>query len=165
MEKCRFLSAAFAGTFFYVLITLFCGRDGIFAYNQQAQQKDMLEVATKKIAKIKESLLMEQTALLNDTDVIGALAKKLGYVAPGDKIVIINGLYFSENYDYDPGIPLKAEEPEYLPEWFGKSVGLIVFLVVYFYSISVDIKKGVFKKKKRDGVFLEGIPVYDVPQV
>ena len=51
-----------------------------------------------------------------------------------------------------------------LPEWFGKICGIIAFLAVYFYCMSLDFKKGLFKKKK-DKVFVGGIPVYDLPQV
>ena len=92
MKKCSFLWAAFAGTFFYVLITIFCGRDGFFAQRQQIKQKEILSVSAEKIQKINDTLNLEYAALEKDMDVIGSLAKKLGYVASGDKIVIINGL-------------------------------------------------------------------------
>lgn len=164
MKKCSFLWAAFAGTFFYVLITIFCGRDGFFAQRQQIKQKEILSVSAEKIQKINDTLNLEYAALEKDMDVIGSLAKKLGYVASGDKIVIINGLYLPENFICDPGTPVKAEEPEFLPEWFGKICGIIAFLAVYFYCISLDFKK-VFFKKKKDKVFVGGIPVYDLPQV
>ena len=97
-------------------------------------------------------------------EVIEGLAKKLGYVSDGDKIVKINGLPFEQEKIYDAGTPIKAREPEYLPEWVGKVLGIAAFLTVCLYSLYQDIKSGLFKRRKNP-VFMEGIPVYDLPQV
>ena len=75
-----------------------------------------------------------------------------------------NGLYFSDGEVYTCGTPIRATEPEYLPEWVGKSVGVFVFLFVYLYMIGQDIKSGYFRRNKKT-VFLEGVPVYDLPQI
>ncbi|MDO5767831.1 MAG: septum formation initiator family protein, partial [Spirochaetales bacterium] len=114
--------------------------------------------------KTNNSLKLECTALQNDREVIEGLAKKLGYVSDGDKIVKINGLSFEQEKIYDAGTPVKAREPEYLPEWVSKVLGIAAFLTVCLYSLYQDIKSGLFKRRKNP-VFMEGIPVYDLPQV
>lgn len=164
MEKCRFITAIFAGTFFYVLISLFCGRDGLIAEKQLKEQKQVLSLSVEKIQKINDKLSLEQNALSKDEDVIKALAKKIGYVSSGDKIVIINGLSFPENFNYDPGTPLKAQHSDYLQEWIGKVIGIFAFFVIYIYLLYIDIRTGKVKNKK-NSVFVEGIPVYDLPQM
>lgn len=164
MKRFGFLYAAAFGTFIYVFVSFFAGRDGLFVQRQQAEQKRILSARTESIQKINDSLNLEKTALENDSDVIAGLAKKLGFVADGDKIVKINGLYFESQRMYDAGSPLKAEESEYLPEWVGKALGMITFLGVYLYFLTPDIKSGL-SLKKRKSVYLEGIPVYDLPQI
>jgi len=164
MKRYRFLSAAVVGMFFYVLISVLIGRDGVLAYNHQLQQKHILSARTESIQKINDALFLECTALEKDSDVIAGLAKKLGFVSDGDKIVKINGLSFDNEKIYDAGTPIKAVESDYLPEWTAKAFGLAVFAIVYLYFLSKDINRGGFKRKKQS-VFLEGIPVYDLPQV
>jgi len=164
MKRFRLLSAALAGTFIYVLVTVFCGRDGFFAERQQREQKRILSTRTEKLQKINDSLTLECTALENDPDVIKGLAKKLGYLSAGDKIVKINGLSFDEERIYDAGTPIKAVDAEYLPEWVGKAFGIAVGFVVYLYLLSNDIKNGLFRRRKNK-TYLEGIPVYDLPQI
>lgn len=164
MIKNRFLVAAAAGTFFYVLISFMGGRDGLLAYKQQLEQKRILSTRTESLQKTHDSLSLECTALENDNAVIQGLAKKLGYVSDGDKIVKINGLYFSDGAVYTCGTPIRAAEPQYLPEWVGKSVGVIVFLFLYLFMIAQDIKAGHLRRNKKT-VFLEGVPVYDLPQI
>ena len=156
--------AASVGTFFYVLVSLFGGQDGLFAERQQREQKRLLSARTEQLQKINDSLQLECTALEKDTDVIAGLAKKLGYISDGDKIVKINGLFFEDGTVYTAGVPIKATEPEFLPEWVGKSVGLFAFLFIYLYMLGQDIKAGLFRKNRKS-VFMEGIPVYDLPQI
>lgn len=164
MKRFRVLSAAVAGVFMYILVTLFAGRDGILAERQQRIQKQILSERTAAIQKVNDALSLECTALESDADVIRGLAKKLGYVSGGDRIVIINGLSFDEDRVYEAGSPIKAVEPEYLPEWVAKVMGLAVFCVICLYYLSNDIKNGLLRKKKNK-VYLEGIPVYDLPQI
>lgn len=164
MKRFRILSAALTGTFVYVFISVFAGRDGFLAERQQREQKRILAVRTESIQKTNNSLKLECTALQNDKEVIEGLAKKLGYVSDGDKIVKINGLSFEPEKIYDAGTPVKAREPEYLPEWVSKVLGIAAFLTVCLYSLYQDIKSGLFKRRKNP-VFMEGIPVYDLPQI
>ena len=59
---------------------------------------------------------------------------------------------------------LRAVESEYIPEWVNKTAGGAAFFVVYLYLLAEDVKNGAFRRKKKS-VFMEGIPVYDLPQI
>ncbi len=162
MKRLRFLCAALAGTFIYVLISLSGGRDGFWAKQQMQEQKRLLSARTQEIQNITDSLELEYTALENDPDVIAAFARKLGYIKSGEKIVKINGLDTDSDFNFKTGIPLKAVEPYTLPEWFCKAFALAVFLIVYVLLILDDYRKGHFTRKHTT---VQGIPIYDLPQV
>ena len=87
MKRLKILSAALAGTLIYVLLSVMAGQDGIFAEKQLKEQKRILSARAAKIQIINESLKLEKTALEKDYDVIEGLARKMGYVSSGDKIV------------------------------------------------------------------------------
>ena len=70
MKRFRILSAALTGTFVYVFISVFAGRDGLLAERQQREQKRILAVRTESIQKTNNSLKLECTALQNDKEVI-----------------------------------------------------------------------------------------------
>ncbi|MBQ7158710.1 MAG: septum formation initiator family protein [Treponema sp.] len=162
MKRFRFLCAALAGTFVYVLISLSGGRDGFWAKQQLQEQKRLLSARTQEIQNITDSLELEFKALDKDPDVIAAFARKLGYIKSGEKIVKINGLDSDTVFHFKTGIPLKATEPYTLPEWFCKGFALVVFVIVYVLLILDDYRKGRFTKKRTT---VQGIPIYDLPQV
>ncbi len=162
MKRFRFLIAVLAGTFVYVLISLAGGKNGLFAGQQLQEQKRILSAKTEQIQKIHDSLTLECNALEKDPDVIAAFARRLGFVKNGEKIVKINGLHVSDQFHFDTGIAIKAEEPYGLPEWFCKMLGLIAFGIAYFALILEDYRKGLLRRRQ---VTVKGIPVYDLPQV
>ena len=162
MKRFRFLCAALAATFIYVFISLSGGKDGFWAKRQLQEQKRLLSTRTQEIQNITDSLELEFAALEKDPDVIAAFARKLGYIKSGEKIVKINGLVTSTDFDFETGTPLRAVEPYSLPEWFCKAFALVVFAVVYILLILDDSRKGRFRKKT---TVVQGIPIYDLPQV
>ena len=89
MIRTKFLLAAFAGTFVYVVLSLTAGTDGIWGYRQLAEQKAEISRQTASIQKINDELYLEYTALLKDNDVIAAYARKLDYVQNDEKLVKI----------------------------------------------------------------------------
>ncbi|MBP3608017.1 MAG: septum formation initiator family protein [Treponema sp.] len=163
MKRLKILSAALAGTLIYVLLSVMAGQDGIFAEKQLKEQKRILSARAAKIQIINESLKLEKTALEKDYDVIEGLARKMGYVSSGDKIVKINGLYFSDVSVLDAGTPLKSAEIEYIPEWLCKALGLFVFIFLYIYLLGNEIRYIIIRKNRK--TFVGGIPVYDMPQI
>lgn len=166
MKKEKYLLAVLAGVAVYVLICATCGRNGILATNQLLEQKRIISTNTQKIENLNEELKLEKTAIQNDKEVIAAYAKKLGYVAEGEKIVVIKGLGLHSDINYDTGIVIKAKEISYIPEWVCKASGIFVTVLVFVLILFYDISKGniSFKKKKHYEV-VAGIPVYDVSQI
>ena len=164
MTRCRFLVATCAGTFFYVLVALLCGRDGLWAYSQLQEQKRALSAHTAGIEKTYEELSLEKVALQNDADVIAAYARKLGYVSEGEKLVKISGLPSRETQILDPGAVILHEEVRYVPEWFCKAVGLVIFTLLYMVLLLYDLSRGLIQMpaKKAHMNVVRGVPVYDM---
>lgn len=159
----RILAAALAGTVMYVLVSFACGRDGVWADGQLREQKRILTARTDEIQKINDSLSLEYTALEKDPDVIAGFARKMGYVRDGEKIVKINGLVSVDEYHFETGTPIKSAEPYFLPEWFCKTAGILMFFVAYLYLLlKKDGKRNAAPAKK---ITIKGIPVYDLPQM
>jgi len=142
MRSFRFLIAACAGTFLYVFVSIICGSDGFYAENQLRNQKRELSANALKIQKINDELTMETLALQNDKDVIAAYAKKLGYVGTGEKLVKISGLAPNETHIFDPGTVKKYKTIKFLSESVCKSLGFVVFLLVYFIILMYDYSHG-----------------------
>ncbi len=160
MTRFRFLAAACLGTLFYVMVSMFAGRDGVWARNQLLEQKRILSANTASIEKTYEELSLEKVALQKDMDVIAAYARKLGYVQEGEKIVKINGLTVRETQIFDAGSVVKHEESKYVPEMYCKGVGLAVFALVYSLLLLLDYTRGLLKvgSKKKYYDELKGIP-------
>lgn len=161
----KFLSAALAGTIIYVLVSFTCGRDGLWAHDQLREQKRILSSRTVEIQKINDSLTLEFTALEKDPDVIAGFARKMGYVRDGEKLVKINGLVNTDEYHFEIGTPVKYIEPYYLPEWFCKVSGILMFFVAFLYVNLKDFKEKKTESRGNEKIKLKGIPVYDLPQV
>ncbi len=149
MTKFRFLAAAISGTLFYVLTSISCGRNSVWAERQLEEQKRLLSAHTVEIEKINEELSLEKVALEKDMDVVAAYARKLSYIKDGEKLVIISGLAAAENRIYDPGTVQLHEPSKYFPEWFCKSVGLVVFSAVYFILLMFDAGRGLVRYRAR----------------
>ncbi len=158
----KFLAAALAGTAIYVLVSLTCGSDGLWADEQLREQKRILSARADEIQKLNDSLSLEVTALEKDPDVIAGFARKMGYVRDGEKLVKINGLVQSGDYHFETGTPVKYISPKTLPEWFCKISGILMFFVACLYIILKDYKNKESENKKID---MKGIPIYDLPQV
>ncbi|MCH5288596.1 MAG: septum formation initiator family protein [Treponema sp.] len=162
MRKFRLLCAGLAATCIYVIISLSGGTDGFWAKRQLQEQKRLLSARTQQIQDITDSLELEFTALEKDPDVIAAFARKLGYIRNGERAVKINGLLTDNDFDFETGTPLKATEPYTLPEWFCKAFALAVGALVYALLLLDDYRKG---RLRTTTPAVQGIPVYDVPQV
>ena len=164
MTRCRFLVASCVGTFFYVLIAVFCGRDGLWAYSQLMDEKRSLSTHTASIEKTYEELLLEKAALQSDMDVIASYARKLGFVSEGEKLVKITGLPLREKQILDPGMVVFHNEVKYIPEWFCKVLGLIIFALVYLVLLLSDFNRGLIElpNRKAHVNVIRGVPVYDM---
>lgn len=166
MIRYRFLVAACVGTLTYVLLSFFCGRDGLWANDQLQKQKQLLSANTAVIEKTNEELNLEKVALQKDMDVIAAYARRLGYVSEGEKLVKISGLTPHETQIFDAGTVLLHTDSLFVPEWFCKGMGVLVCLLFYFVLLLFDYTRGAFsvrqKKRRPYTGFGEKITVYDI---
>ncbi|MBQ9539319.1 MAG: septum formation initiator family protein [Treponema sp.] len=149
MGKFRLLAAVISGTVFYVITSISCGRNSVWAERQMEEQRRLLSAHAVEIEKINEELSLEKVALEKDMDVVAAYARKLSYLKDGEKLVIISGLASSENRIYDPGTVLLHDEVKYFPEWFCKCVGLVAFTAVYFILLMFDAGSGLLHYRGR----------------
>lgn len=169
MTRLKWLLAILAGTFAYIILSFAYGKNGIFAYRQLQEQKSEISIHTAAIQRINDELFLEYTALQNDSEVIAAYARKLDYIASGEKLVKITGLRPAETKIYDTGTVLRRKEVEWLPEAVCKAAGFCVFLffslifiIISFFTMPTDAK---LIKQKRESVAKKEIPVYDLPQI
>lgn len=167
MKRCRFIISVLVGTFVYVLISLIAGRDGLWATRQMEEQRRLLSASAASIEKTNEQLKMEKSALQNDMDVIAAYARKLGYVKEGEKLVKVSGLAQRETRIFDPGVVLKSEGVSYLPEWFCKCSGLVIFVLMYIILFLYDYNHGYihFHNHKKYFNVVKGTPVYEIHEI
>ena len=166
MKRAKYILVLFSGTFIYVLMSLFFGLNSFHNFRFMEEQKLVLSRQKSDIQNINSELELELTALRDDRAVIAAYARKLGYVAPDEKIIKITGLKPAQTTLYDTGKVLRHQEPNYVSEKICKIVALIFSLMVFSLLLIYDIVKGniVFKQKKHSDV-ITGIPLYDLPQI
>lgn len=139
MIRCKFLVAACVGTFVYVLASVVCGRNSMWAARQLDEQKRQLSMHTAEIEKTNEELNLEKVMLEKDLDVIAAYARRLSYVDEGEKLVKISGLSFSEVSVYDPGTVMLHKGVTCMSEKFCKAAGLAVFTLIYVILLFLDV--------------------------
>ena len=113
------------------------------------------------IEKTNEELNLEKVALEKDMDVIAAYARKLSYINEGEKIVKITGLSYSGDLLFDAGTVLKHTDVRYFPEWFCKTVGIVIFSLAYFVLLVIDESRMLISShKRRSSEFrMQGQPV------
>ena len=68
MKRFRFLKAACAGIFIYVLLNVAAGKDSVWAMNQLQKQKREISSHTDSIRKVNDELNLEKKALEKDND-------------------------------------------------------------------------------------------------
>lgn len=142
MNRFRVLTAALAGTFIYVLVTLIGGRDGFWAMKQLKVQKREISTHTVSIQKVNDELSLEALALQKDMDLIAAYARNIGYVGKDEKLIKVSGLPSNQTRIYDPGTVVKHTSVKYFPESTCKAIGFIVFALVYLILILYDLSTG-----------------------
>jgi cell division protein FtsB len=136
MSKIKALTAVFLGTLSYVLISLFGGQDGLWAERQLRAEQRKIGSRTAEIMNVNMELRLEYEALKSDPEVIASFARKLGYVADGEKLVKINGLPVSAQKVYSAGTALRRGDARYIPEWVCKAVGISIFaLTLCFFAL------------------------------
>ncbi len=129
MNNVKYLLSVFIGIFVYVAAVVFAGPDGIWAYNQLSEQKNVLATNVEKVQKINDTLNLDYRALQNDVGMITSRARNLGFIYDGEKLIKIKG--FSENSFsvYDTGSMISLGEISFLSEKNCKILGFLCFLL------------------------------------
>lgn len=165
MNRAKYLSVIFIGTLVYVLLSGTIGQNSLKCYNKMEEQKRIVSKRTTDIQNINNELKLELTSLESDKTVIAAYARKLDYVADGEKLVKITGLKPAQTTLYDTGSVLRHEDPDYISERFCKMVALILaslwFIILFLY----DLNKGNISFKREKKPIVTGVPIYDLPQI
>lgn len=148
MRKFTILFSISIGTFVYVLVSLFCGQNGLWAESQLVKQKMNLCTNISNIQKINDELSLEHTALLKDSEVISAHARRLGFVMEGEHLVKISGIPPKTQKAYSVGKFYKIEEIQFVPEHICKILGICVSFLTFFiaFLISLGEKKSANEK-------------------
>ena len=140
MRKNTILFSISIGTLVYVLVSLFCGQNGVWAESQLVAQKMNLWNNIAQIQKINDELSLEYTALTHDSEVISAHARRLGFVKDGEKLVKISGIPPKTQKAYSVGKYYKRDAIQYIPEYIckiiGVSVSLLCFIICFLVYIS-----------------------------
>lgn len=165
MKRIKILIAVFITTLSYVLISFVVGKNGILVYKNLLEQKKAIALRTDSIQQINNDLQLEYNALSKDKSVLQAYARKLDYVSDGEKLVKISGLKPYQNTLYDTGTVLKHKDSVYLPESACKIISLVIGFLSFVLMFLFDVNKGNVSFSKKKKTFVEGIPVYEVPQV
>lgn len=165
MIHSKVLVSAFLGTLVYAVLVLYGGQNGVKSYNDLYEQKKIVARATTQMEFLNNDLTLESKALQKDKEVIAAYARQLGYVFPGEHLVKINGLSQYQSSLYDVGTVQKHTEGTYFSEQFCKFVGLLVFTVSLLVMLSVAFARGEVVFRKKSNQIVQGIPVYDLPQI
>ncbi len=137
MRKNIILFSISVGTLVYVLISLFCGQNGVWAESQLVNQKMDLCNNIAQIQKINDELSLEYTALMLDKEVISAHARRLGFVNDGEKIVKISGIPPKTQKAYSVGKFYKRDNIQFVPEYICKIIGFSVSFLSFLICLLV----------------------------
>lgn len=129
MNYVKFLLSISIGILVYVLVATFAGPDGIWAYNQLSEQKNVLSTNVEKVQKINDTLILDHRALENDVGIITSKARNLGFIYEGEKLVKISGISEKGVSVYDTGSIVKLEEISFISEQSCKILGFVCFLL------------------------------------
>ena len=164
MKRAKYLLVLFVTTFVYVALSLTVGQNSMRCYRQMEDQKRIVSKQKSDIQNLNTELILELTALKNDRAVIAAYARKLDYVAEGEKLVKITGLKPANTTVYETGSVIRHVEPQYVSEKLCKIASAIAGLILFVFMLMGDVKNGNISFKK-NYTTINGIPVYDVPQI
>lgn len=143
MVKAKILISVSVGTLVYVLISFFGGQNGIWAMKQLEEQRQNIYINKSEIERINEELTLEYTALRSDMEVVAAYARRLGFVAEGEKLVKISGLPTYYTTMYDTGSIMRKAPIKFIPDWIAKITGCVVFGLMFILLALRDLSKGI----------------------
>lgn len=165
MKRAKYLFVLIIATVVYVTLSLTVGQNSINCYRQMEDQKRIVSMQKAEIQNINNELNLELTALKKDRAVIAAYARKLDYVADGEKLVKITGLKPLSSTIYETGTVVRHVEPDFVSEYLCKIAGVCAGLLCFLIFIYNDIKNGDFEFGKKKRTYIKGVPIYDIQQI
>lgn len=148
MRKITILFSISLGTLIYVLVSLFCGQNGLWAESQLVSQKMDLCTNIAKIQKINDELVLEHTSLMKDSEVISGHARRLGFIKDGEHLLKISGIPPQTQKAYSVGKYYKRNSIQFVPEYICKILGLSVCFLSFFICFLVSLTEKNSKKQK-----------------
>lgn len=136
----RILISLALATFCYVSLSFIFGESGLLAEKQLERQKDLLVANINEIQKTQDSLMIKQSALSQDTEVIASYARQIGYVSEGESILKIIGIPSTKQKQLEIGKKYLKTEIVFIEEWITKSCGIALFVLSYFILFLISLK-------------------------
>ena len=165
MNRAKYLFVFLSGIILYIGLSLFCGENSFKNYSSLVDQKKAIVKHKVDLEDIYTELSLEVSALNNDKAIIAAYARKLDYVADGEKIIKINGLKPYQRTLYDTGSVVRYVADDFLSEKIIKICSIIFSFCVFLLFFIWDIKNHNITFGKKEETFVTGIPLYEVPQI
>ena len=151
MNRAKYLLVFLSGIILYIGLSLFWGENSFKNYSSLVEQKKAIVKHKVDLEDIYTELSLEVSALYNDKAIIAAYARKLDYVADGEKIIKINGLKPYQRTLYDTGSVVRYIPDDFLSEKIIKICSIIFSFCVFLLFFIWDIKNHniTFGKKKK----------------
>ena len=147
MKKLRFLIPLLISIMVYVGINFIWGQNGIWALKQITQQKLELNNTIEKLESLNKELEMLRIEFSVDKEAIASYAKKIGFVAEGEKIVKISGIAKDLEPVLDCGSLYHITPIDFLPEWAIKVLSLVSFIITYAFIFLRQLSKKIEENK------------------
>ena len=141
------------------MISFFGGQNGLWAMRQLEEQRQNISINKAEIERINQELTLEYTALRNDMEVVAAYARRLGFVAEGEKLVKITGLPTYYTTMYDAGTVMRQSEIKFIPEWVSKVTGCVVAGLMMVLLLLKDLSRGVSNFSRTEPTYEAGLRV------
>jgi cell division protein FtsB len=130
MNRIKFLNAIFIGMCVYVILSVFLGKQGVWAYNQLHDYKILIAENVEDLQDINEGLTIDKKTLSLDDDAIEAYAHSMGFIKDDENLVKITGIKSYSNKVYDSGVKVTTPLIIFMPDWIAKGIGFAVFLLI-----------------------------------
>ena len=132
MNRAKYLLVFLSGIILYIGLSLFWGENSFKNYSSLVEQKKAIVKHKVDLEDIYTELSLEVSALYNDKAIIAAYARKLDYVADGEKIIKINGLKPYQRTLYDTGSVVRYVADDFLSEKIIKTVFFNIISPIFF---------------------------------
>jgi cell division protein FtsB len=157
MVKLKLLFSLCVGTAVYVILSLFAGNDGLLATRQLETELTAMSVRSARLEALNTALKTEANALQQDPEVIAAYARRLGFAAPGEKLIKVQGRAPIDLRD--PGAVFPRTPVIAISEWVCKLAGIsaasLTFTLLFLAGV---ISSAVRPRRQNSAAY--GIPKY-----